>query len=398
MNSTEVPFVDLRAQHDEVRSELVAAFAKALDASAFVGGESVTTFEERFASYLGTEHVIGVANGTDAVGFALRAAGVRPGDAILTVSHTFIGTTESASQMDILPLFVDVDEESATMDPAALGRFLDERCRRDRSGALRHTATGRRIAAVLPVHLYGQSADMAPILDTAATYGLPVVEDAAQAHGARYRFPDGREALCGTMGVAGSFSFYPGKNLGAIGEGGAVVTRDADAAARMRLYRDHGQAEKYVHQIADGGNYRLDAIQARVLTIKLGRLDAWNDARRRIAGRYDSQLRGAIQTPVQKAYAHHVYHLYVVQSTERDRLRAELGEDGVATGLHYPIPLHLQPGFAGTDSVADVALPVTEHLAATCLSLPMYPHMTDEMADRVAERLLARLPAPAGGS
>lgn len=389
MSGPTVPFVDLAPQHEEVRDQLMDLFARALRESAFVGGESVTGFESDFGRYLGIDHVIGVANGTDAVRIALQMAGLEPGDAIVTVSHTFIGTTEGASQIGAVPYFVDVDE-SATMDPAALGRFLDLRCRRGSDGVLRHSRSSRRIAAIVPVHLYGQSADMEAILDIAAAFGVPVVEDAAQAQGATYRFDGGRVAQCGTMGVAGAFSFYPGKNLGAVGEAGAVVTADPERAALARRIRDHGQSEKYVHEIATGGNFRLDAIQAGVLAVKLRRLDAWNDARRARAARYDEVLADVIQRPVQRSWAHHVYHLYVVQHAERDRLRAELGEAGIQTGMHYPIPLHLQPAFAGTESAADVDLPETERLAATCLSLPMYPHLDIESIDRVAEAIAER--------
>jgi dTDP-4-amino-4,6-dideoxygalactose transaminase len=225
----------------------------------------------------------------------------------------------------------------------------------------------------------------------AAGHDVAVVEDAAQAQGARYRFPDGREAMCGTMGVAGAFSFYPGKNLGAIGEAGAVVTRDTAGAVWARRYRDHGQSKKYVHEIATGGNFRLDALQASVLSIKLRHLDRWNDARRRAAALYDELLGGCLTTPVAQRYARHVYHLYVVQTPERDRLREELARDGIGTGLHYPIPLHLQPAFAGSESVEDVALPETEWLAATCLSLPMHPHLTDDQVGAVAAAVLKKV-------
>lgn len=382
-----IPFVDLRAQHEEVRGEIEEAVSTLLTTSAFVGGAAVEGFESAFADYLGVAHVVGVSNGTDAVRIALQAIGAQTGDAILTVAHTFIGTTEGASQLGILPLFVDVDARSATMSPAALGCFLETACVREQRGALRHRASGRRIAAVVPVHLYGQSADMAPLLELARRHGVALVEDAAQAQGATYRFPDGRVAKCGSMGDAAAFSFYPGKNLGAIGEAGAVVVRTSEQVRLARMLRDHGQTEKYIHRIPDGGNMRLDAIQASVLSIKLARLDAWNDARRQAAARYDQLLAGHVSTPAEMPWARHIYHLYVVQIPERDRVRQELAGQGVATGLHYPIPLHRQPAFEGTLS-AKADLPETERLAATCLSLPMHPHIEPGQVDRTAEALL----------
>ena len=388
MSATPIPFVDLRAQHDEIRSELDAAIAHILDTSSFIGGPIVDRFEADFAAFCGARHAIGVSNGTDAVRIALQLVGVEAGTAIVTVSHTFIGTVEGAVQLGAMPLFVDIDRESRTMSPAALERFLEKDCERSAEGALRHKRSGRRVAAIVPVHLYGQSTDMAPILTLGERFGVPVVEDAAQAQGAAYRFPDGREVMCGAMGAVGAFSFYPGKNLGAIGEAGAIVTNDEGLARRARVIRDHGQAEKYVHLIGDGGNFRLDTIQAAVLGIKLQRLDSWNATRRRIAGRYAERLADTgLELPVEMPYATHIYHLYVIQHPERDRVRAELMERGIGAGLHYPIPLHLQPAFQGMELAG--ALPETERAAATCLSLPMFAHMTVEQADRVADALLA---------
>jgi len=388
-------FVDLRAQHDEVRAEIEAAFRRIVDASSFVGGADVEGFERDFADFVGVPHAVGVASGTDAVRMALQVVGVRPGDAIVTVAHTFIGTVEGAVQLGCHPLFIDVDADSRNMSPGALRRFLEDECERGADGP-RHRRSGRRIGAILPVHLYGQSADMAPILDLGSEHGVPVVEDAAQAQGARYRFPDGRDVACGAMGDAAAFSFYPGKNLGAMGEAGAVTVRDEARAQRLRLIRDHGQAEKYVHQIADGGNYRLDAIQAAVLRIKLSRLEAWNDARREAAAQYGRLLADSpIEPPREMEHAHHVWHLYVVSLPERDRVRAAMGEGDVPTGLHYPIPLHLQPAFRGQD-VLGGPLPVTERLAAACLSLPMHAHLEPADVERAVETLLdvARVPQP----
>ncbi len=383
-----VPFVDLRPQHDELRSEIEEAFRTILDASAFVGGEHVERFEARFAEAVGTEHAVGLASGTDAVRIALQVAGVSAGDAVVTVAHTFIATAEAVTQIGALPLFVDVEPGCLTMDPAAVERFLREACRRDGTDALVHEATGRPVTALLPVHLYGQPADMAPLLDLAREFGLPVVEDAAQAHGATYRFPDGAVRTCGSLGDVAAFSFYPGKNLGAIGEAGAVTTNVADAAARARMLRDHGQTEKYVHVTPHGTNARLDAVQAAVLTLKLERLDVWNDGRRRAAARYAERLADApFALPVERSYARHVYHLYVIEVEGRDRLRSELNDVGVATGLHYPVPLHRQQAYRDVPVVAG-PLTNTEEAATRVLSLPMYPHMEAEAVDYVAEQVL----------
>jgi dTDP-4-amino-4,6-dideoxygalactose transaminase len=382
-----VPFVDLGPQHEELRAELESAFASVLDASAFVGGERVEAFETAFAEYVGVDHAVGVASGTDAVRIALQIAGVRSGDAVLTVSHTFIATAEGVTQIGALPLFVDIERHTQTMDPGAVETVLRTRCQRDGSGALVHGPSGRRIAALLPVHLYGQSADMAPLLELAAEFGIPVVEDAAQAHGATYRFPDGTERACGGMGDAAAFSFYPGKNLGAIGEAGAVTTPHAGWADRARVLRDHGQSRKYEHVTRDGGNARLDALQAAVLALKLGRLDAWNEGRRRAARLYHEGLAGtAVETPVEAEGRRHVYHLYVIRAERRDELAAALAETGVATGLHYPVPVHLQEAYADLETAAG-PLTETEAAAREILSLPMYPHLADEDVTFVVDQL-----------
>ena len=386
-----VPFVDLGAQHAEIRSDLDALFARVIDTSSFIGGPIVDEFEAAFSAFLGGAiSTVGVSSGTDAVRIALQIAGVRRDDAVVTVSHTFIGTTEGVTQLGAFPLFVDVDADSYTMSPSALETFIARECARDHAGVLRHVRSGRRIAAILPVHLYGQSADMEPILDIANAAGVPVVEDAAQAQGATYRFSSGREAACGTMGLTAAFSFYPGKNLGAIGEAGAVTTQHAELAQRARVLRDHGQIQKYVHVEAEGGNARLDALQAGVLTLKLRRLPEWNERRRHIAAQYDRALEGTGLAPREMPWARHIYHLYVIHVEDRDALRDALAERGVSSGMHYPIPLHLQPAFEGQD-LAGGPLPVTERLAATCLSLPMYPHLSAEQVERVASAVRATI-------
>jgi dTDP-4-amino-4,6-dideoxygalactose transaminase len=384
-----VPFVDLRPQNEEIRTDLEATFSRILDNSSFVGGPIVQSFEESFARFCDADHAVGVSSGTDALRIAYQAVGVGAGDAIITVSHTFIATAEAATQYGALPLLVDIDADSQTMSPAAVERLLTDDCEQAGDGTVIHRATGRRVAALVPVHLYGQSADMAPLLELAEAHGLTVVEDAAQAHGATYRFPDGTERTCGSMGDVAAFSFYPGKNLGAIGEAGALVTNDEAAATLAGKLRDHGQAEKYVHETAIGSNARLDALQAATLELKLGRLPEWNEARRRIARVYDEHFDGAssFRPPRAMDYARHVYHLYVIRVPDRDRVRAALGEDGISTGLHYPIPIHLQSAYREL-GLGRGSLPVTEEAADQCLSLPMFPHMTEEQAAFVAERVL----------
>ena len=382
----DIQFVDLASQHRELWPAIERFIAGIFEESAFVGGAHVAGFEKDFADFLGAPHAIGVSNGTDAVRIALELAGARHGDAMVTVSHTFIGTIEGAVQLGVLPIFVDIDEESYTMSPDALRTFFEEECTRSPRGAV-HRRTGRRIAAVVPVHLYGQSAHMEPIMAMCAEQGVPVVEDAAQAQGARYRFEDGRTAACGAMGDAAAFSFYPSKNLGAAGEAGAVIVADAEAAARARRLREHGQSEKYVHETAHAGNYRLDGMQAGLLRLKLQRLNDWNDSRRRAAADYGRLLASAdLVLPREMPWAHHVYHLYVVQVEDRDAVRSALEVHGIPTGLHYPLPLHLQPGLRSLDVIGG-PLAVTERVAARCLSLPMHGHLDPAAVEIVADRL-----------
>jgi dTDP-4-amino-4,6-dideoxygalactose transaminase len=388
----QVPFVDLRAQHAELRAAIEQAFARALDESDFVGGPTVAAFEEAFARFCGVRAAVGVASGTDALELALRAVGVGPGDVVVTVPNTFIATVEAFHQLGAQPRFVDIDPVTYTMDPELLRAYLAERCTRDGVGVTRERDTGLRVAAIIPVHLYGLPADMAPILEVAAAYEIPVIEDACQAHGAAYRLPDGRWLAAGSMGRAAAFSFYPGKNLGALGEAGAVTTDDPALADRIRLLRDHGQRERYVHVIPDGVNARLDAIQAAVLRLKLERLADWNERRRRVAAWYAEELAGSgLHLPVEPKGRRHVYHLYVVRVPRRERVRTALAERGVQTGLHYPIPLHRQPAFAYLE-VGEGAYPRAERAAAEVLSLPMYPHLTREQVAYVADALRRALP------
>jgi dTDP-4-amino-4,6-dideoxygalactose transaminase len=382
----QVPFVDLGSQHRELRPEIDAVIAQAIDSSSFIGGSLLTNFEKNFADYCGTTHAIGVSDGTHALILALQAVGVKAGDIVLTVSHTFIATIEAIIQCGAEPVFLEIDAQSYTLSPTALTQWLATNCQLDAQGVCRQTATGRCVAAVIPVHLYGLPAQMELILVTARHYNLKVVEDACQAHGAWYTFANGQRVQAGSMGDVGCFSFYPGKNLGAMGEGGAVTTHDSAVAQQVRILRDHGQNRKYIHQTRFGINARLDAIQAGVLDVKLKQLDRWNNRRREIAAYYDEALTHlpAIKTPLEPVYGHHVYHLYVILVDNRDLLQQKLAEQGVATGLHYPIPVHLQEAFVDQGYQRGY-LPITEQVADTLLSLPMFPHMRDEQVEYVVQ-------------
>ncbi len=358
-----VPFLDLKAQHREISREVLAAIEAVIKNADFILGKEVTLFEEEFAKYCGVEHAVGVDSGISALELGLRAAGIGAGDEVITVSHTFIATVSAISVTGAKPVLVDVDPVTYTMDVEQLA-----------------SAVGPRTKAILPVHLYGQSADMDPILKVAARHGLRVIEDACQAHGARY---NGRRV--GGIGDAGCFSFYPGKNLGAYGDGGMFVTNDFELADKVRMLRNYGQREKYHHEFL-AYNRRLDTIQAAVLRIKLRHLDQWNRARQNCASRY-GELLGSIQEiklPVVGASRDHVYHLYVIQHSDRNELQARLKENGVMTGLHYPIPVHLQPCYAGL-GIPKGSLPVSEALAETILSLPIFPELTRAQAEFISD-------------
>jgi len=395
----QVPFLDLVTPHLELEAELTAAFRDCLRSGHFVGGEAVEQFEQEFARFCGVRYCVGVANGTDAVRFALMAGGVAAGDAVITVPNTFIATTEAISQAGALPLFVDVEEATGNLDPARLGQFLELECRFDAAAhTLLHRGSARRIAAIVPVHLYGQMADMDPILALAEEYGLPVIEDACQAHGAEYRSArEGGWRKAGSMGLAAGFSFYPGKNLGACGEAGAVTTNEERLAAHLRKLRDHGQGRKYYHDI-EGYNGRLDALQAAILQVKLKRLEDWNRQRGAAAENYARLLAGSeLLLPQAPSGSKPVYHLYVVRVPQRDAVRAELAGAGVGTGIHYPIPLHLQKAYAALGHSAG-DFPVSEQLAGEILSLPMYPQLSYDdqkyVVGKLAEAVAGhRLPA-----
>lgn len=388
--SNRIAFLDLVTPHLELEEELLAVFRSGLRTAGFIGGPMVEGFEREFAQFCGAEHCVGVASGTDALRFALLAAGVGAGDSVITVPLTFIATTEAISQVGAVPEFVDVDERTYTMDPDKLREFLETQCDLDPvSGTLISRRTTRRVTAVVPVHLYGQMADMDVILELAERYKLIVIEDACQAHGAEYFSQKERSwKKAGSMGVAAAFSFYPGKNLGACGEAGAVTCNNEAVAQRIRMLRDHGQARKYYHSM-EGYNGRLDAIQAGILRTKLAHLSDWNEQRRQAAERYRellSCLTDSVVIPYQAPWGRAVYHLYVIRTANRDQLRNRLAEAGVDTGIHYPIPLHLQEAYRDLGySKGD--FPVSEQVAAEVVSLPMFPTLHGEDQRRVVAEI-----------
>jgi dTDP-4-amino-4,6-dideoxygalactose transaminase len=386
--AAKIPFVDLIALHQELREELVASFRAALDTAVFIGGAAVEGFEREFAAFCESKHCVGVSSGTDALRFALMAAGVRSGDIVLTVPLTFIATTEAISQAGALPDFVDIDARTYTMDPEKLREYLETNCVLDSgTGRYVHRTLGMPVTAVVPVHLYGQTADMDPIVALAERYQLIVVEDACQAHGAEYfSAKENRWRKAGSMGRAAAFSFYPGKNLGACGEGGAVTTNDEGLARTVGMLRDHGQSKKYFHDI-EGYNGRLDAIQAGILRVKLKHLERWNEERRKCADGYNElliPLQGVITTPYRPSWSKPVYHLYVVRTANRKELQNHLTEAGIGTGIHYPIPVHLLGAYASRNWKRG-DLPVSEEAADQILSLAMYPGLQGQQQSRVAE-------------
>jgi dTDP-4-amino-4,6-dideoxygalactose transaminase len=387
-----IPFVDLVTLHRELEVELVDVFKRAIETAGFIGGPEVEGFEREFAQYCDATQCVGVNSGTDALHFALTAAGVQPGDIVLTVPHTFIATTEAISQAGARPDFVDIDGRTFLMDPEKLKQYLETRCALDpATGRYVHKTLKRPVTAVIPVHLYGQMADMDPILELASQYKLIVIEDACQAHGAEYfSKKQNRWLKAGSVGHAAAFSFYPGKNLGACGEGGAVTTNDKEIARKAAMLRDHGQSKKYYHDV-EGYNGRLDSIQAGILRVKLRHLPNWNQQRRESARVYDellAPLTGSVVAPYQSGSSKSVYHLYVVRTPYRDELLKYLGDAGIGTGIHYPIPVHLQQAYASMGWKKG-AFPVTEEVAEQILSLPMFAGLkvTDQqrVVDAVAE-------------
>jgi dTDP-4-amino-4,6-dideoxygalactose transaminase len=357
-----VPFLDLKAHHAPLVEQFNRAIREVIESGAFAGGPFVEKFEEEFAAFCGSPYAIGVANGTDALWLTLLALGIGEGDEVITVPNTFIATAEAITYCKARPVFVDLDRDTFTMNPAELEKSLTEKTK-----------------AIIPVHLFGQPADMDPILEFARAYGLFVIEDAAQAHGAEYK---GRKA--GTMGDAGCFSFYPGKNLGAFGEAGAVVTNDLELQKQIQMLRDHGQSRKYYHAMM-GWNCRMDGIQAAVLSIKLRHLDEANSMRRKHALEYNHAFAGIdeVLPPFEARYARHVYHVYAIQVQERDEVRQHLQEKGIGCAVHYPIPIHLQEACRNL-GYNEGAFPIAESLAEQFLSLPMFPELTEEQIEYVA--------------
>ncbi len=387
--SDRIPFLDLITPHVELQEELVSVFREALESGGFVGGPMVERFEKEFAQYCNVSNCAGAGSGTDALRFALIALGVEKNDIVVTVSNSFIATTEAISQAGALPVFVDIREDTYNMDPEMLREFLEMQCRTDdKTGMPVCMENGKTVSAVIPVHLYGQMADMDPILELAERHNLMVIEDACQAHGAEYYSKKHRRWFrAGAMGHAAAFSFYPGKNLGACGEGGAVTTNDYDVARKVRMIRDHGQARKYYHEM-EGYNGRLDAIQAGILRIKLGHLPHWNKNRRERAYVYNELLggTGGITIPFEQPGAKSVYHLYVIRARRRNELQDYLSDNRIFTGLHYPIPLHLQKSYESM-GYKQGDFPVTERVSGELLSLPMYPGLLDSQQRRVAEKI-----------
>jgi len=364
-----VPFLDLKAQHDPLRQEFNAAIQEVINSSAFAGGPFVAKFEEEFAAFCGSPYAVGVGNGTDAIWFALLALGVGPGDEVITVPHTFIATAEAISFCGATPVFVGVDPVTYTMDPAKI-----------------EAAITPRTKALIPVHLYGQTADMDPIMAIAKKHKLFVVEDACQAHGAEYK---GRRA--GSIGDAGAFSFYPGKNLGAYGEGGAATTNNDTLADWMRAFRDHGSKEKYHHKII-GWNGRLGGIQGAVLSVKLRHLASWNDARRSRAALYRQLLKDVpgVTLPVEAPDRKHVYHLFVIRVADRKGLMDHFAAHEIQCGIHYPVPIHLQEAYHSL-GLKPGSFPFCEKSAGEILSLPMFAELKDEQVDFVCEQIKAFL-------
>jgi len=364
MANVKVPYLDLKAQYQSIKPEIDAAIARVLDSCQFVLGSEVAAFEQEFATYCGTAECIALNSGTSALHLALLAAEVGPGDEVITVPFTFVASVAAVVYTGARPILVDIDPLSFTINPAAI-----------------EAAITPRTKAILPVHLYGQPADMDPIMDIARRHGLVVIEDAAQAHGAKYK---GRPV--GSIGDMACFSFYPGKNLGAYGEGGAVTTSNQEYAHTIRMLRDWGQDRKY-HHVLRGYNYRMEGFQGAILRVKLRHLEKWTEARRTIVGKYNQLLSDSgVERPNEMPWARHVYHVYTIRSADRDTLRAALQQREIQTGIHYPVPIHLQPAYADL-GYARGAFPMAEQAAAEVLALPIYPEMTAAQLEEVAAAL-----------
>lgn len=378
-----VPFLDLKVQYESIKDEINDALQQVMDSCAFAGGPFVEAFEKNFAEFCQCKHAIGVGSGTEALWMALLALGVGPGDEVITVPNTFIATAEAISFCDATPIFVDIDEKTYTMDPGKLREFVEQKCDFNPSNnRLINQSTKRPVKAVIPVHIFGQMADMDPIMEIARAKELFVIEDACQAHGAEYK---GKRA--GSIGDAGCFSFYPGKNLGAYGEAGAIVTNHSELAEKMAMFRDHGQSKKYYHNIL-GWNARMDGIQGAILNVKLKHLYSWNKARRKNAKQYDELLKGiyGLIKPLEADYAKHVYHVYTIRVQNRDKLLASLGKKEIYCGIHYPVPIHLQDAYTRL-KIKNGNFPIAEKFAKEFVSLPMYPELTYEQQAEVKDKI-----------
>jgi dTDP-4-amino-4,6-dideoxygalactose transaminase len=361
MANIKVPYLDLKAQYQSIKPEIDAAIARVLESGQFVLGPEVAAFEQEFAAYCGAAECIALNSGTSALHLALLAAGVGPGDEVITVPFTFVASVAAVTYTGARPVLVDIDPRSFTMDPATI-----------------EAAITPRTKAILPVHLYGQSADMAPIMEIAKRHGLVVIEDAAQAHGAKYK---GRPL--GSIGDIGCFSFYPGKNLGAYGEGGAVTTSNPEYAHTIRMLRDWGQDRKY-HHVLRGFNYRMEGFQGAILRVKLRHLDRWTEARREVVRQYDELLSDSgVETPTEMPWGRHVYHVYTLRTDDRDGLQAFLQAEGIQTSIHYPVPAHLQPAYADLGYGRGAFLR-SERAAEQVLSLPLYPELSSQAVAEVA--------------
>jgi len=360
-----VPFLNLKIQYESIQDEIQTAINNVIEKTAFAGGPFVAQFEKEFAEFCGSDYAIGVGSGTEALWLPLLASGIGPGDEVITVPSTFIATAEAISFCGATPVFVDVDEQTYNMNPDLLEAAIRPKTR-----------------AIIPVHLFGQTVDMDPIMEIARKHNLFVIEDACQAHGGEYK-----EKRAGSIGDVGAFSFYPGKNLGAYGEAGAVVTNNAELASKMQIFRDHGQAKKYYHGMI-GWNARMDGIQGAVLSVKLKHLESWNEARRKNASLYNELLSNVdgLITPRKADYTSHVYHIYALRIQDRDTLIAKLAEKDIYCGIHYPVPVHLQDAYSFL-GLGKGSFPIAEKCADEFISLPMFPELTKEQIEYVAQEI-----------
>ncbi len=369
-----IPLVDLKAQYESIKDEIDEAIARVISNSAFCSGQEVEKFEEAFARYCGVGYAIATDTGTSALYLALRSCGIGAGDEVVTVSHTFVATVEAIVQTGATPVFVDIDKTTYTMDISKLEKALSPKTK-----------------AILPVHLYGQPADMNIICFYGEQYRIPIIEDCCQAHGATYKFPSDTviEKKVGSIGELGCFSFYPSKNLGAYGHGGMITTNNKRKAQWLKSVRNHGQEKRYYHSMV-GYNSQMDDMQAAILNVKLKYLDSWNQKRREIARKYNKLLGNSVRgTPVEAPYSGHVYHLYVLRTSSQAYLKGILPTYNIGVGIHYPVPVHLQKGYEFLGYKVH-QLPVTEAVCETIISLPMYPELTDEQIGYVVQRILER--------